>query len=85
MERMYRLVLFGLFILGFVGAVAGGNTNRGTESPVVSLLRDVRLAQEAHMINSGTWSIDADDSQEETLDQVEKLFQDEKPVKTVFK
>ncbi|MBK9294320.1 MAG: hypothetical protein IPM57_07725 [Oligoflexia bacterium] len=73
MERLYKFILLGLFILGFVGAIAGV-PNQGEQSSIISLIRDVRMAEEVNLINSGRWSIDQAQTQEVELDQIEKLF-----------
>ena len=81
MERIYRLVFLGLFVLGFVGAVAsadlaGDNNASGvttTESPVASLIRDVRLAEEINDLNKGRWNQDVQATNEDGLARVEEL------------
>jgi hypothetical protein len=74
-ERLYRILLFALFIFGFVGTVMG--TNDTGRASVVSLIKDVRTAQEANMINAGRWSIqNRDELNSEALNQVEALFND---------
>jgi hypothetical protein len=80
-ERIYRLIFLGLFVLGFVGAVAsadftGENNNDGvtvTESPVASLIRDMRLAQEINDLNKGRWNQDVQATNEDGLARVEEL------------
>lgn len=86
-ERLYRFLFLGLFILGFVGAVtsAGANKENLIEG---SLIQDMQLVNEANSINSGRWNIDEtahNGLDAETLNQVEKLLTADETVKTVSK
>lgn len=83
MERIYfvfwRLFFLVLFVLGFIGAAASGadhdqNGNQ-TESPVVSLIRDVRLAEEVNALNEGRWNQDVSNVKEDGLARVETLLE----------
>jgi hypothetical protein len=78
-ERLYRVVLFGLFILGFLGAAASADlvTNTGTESSsktLVSMIKDIRLVQEVNDINSNKWDQDVSNINEDGLSKVEALL-----------
>ena len=81
MERIYRLIFLVLFILGFIGAVAGvGRTDesvQGEKSPVASLIKDVKLAEEINEINEGRWNQDVSDLNQDGISRVENLNIDE--------
>ena len=57
-ERLYRIILLVLFIIGFVGAAASkGNSEAqitGSNTGVVSLINDVRMAQEVNALNTNS-------------------------------
>ena len=76
MERVYRIVFLALFILGFIGAVASADrpTADLTQDSVISLLKDVQVAQEANEINAGRWNLDVNNVNEDGLARVEELF-----------
>lgn len=77
-ERVYRLVFLVLFIVGFVGALASANKfgeSELDESPVASLLRDVRLAQEVNDLNHHRWNQDVANINEDGLTKMENLIQ----------
>ena len=87
-ERMYRLLFLGLFVVGFLGAVASADRTGNevsAQSSVISLIKDVRLAQEVNAINSGRWTEDKNELNAESLSHVEKLFKSEETFKTVLK
>ncbi len=79
MERLYRYLLLALFIVGFVGAVSGieysGPAAVATVDSSVSLIKDVRLAQEINNLNEGRLMIEGqEDMNEKTLTRVEQVF-----------
>ena len=74
MERLYRIVLLGMFILGFIGAVASADKNQIQQEPSQSLIRDVRLAQEVNAVNDGTWNQDVANVNEDGLARVEAIL-----------
>lgn len=86
MDRFYyvfwRLLFLILFILGFIGAAASGadhdESGRPTESPVASLIRDVRIAEEVNEINEGRWNQDVSDLRQDGLARVENLLDSQK-------
>jgi len=71
-ERFYRshtsTRLFVLFIITFLGAVARA------DQELVSLIRDVRLAQEANDINTNKWNEEVAKINDEGLSKVEALL-----------
>jgi hypothetical protein len=75
-ERIYRVLFLALFIIGFVGAAASSNQSSPDDqvSPLVSLIKDVRLAQEANDINEGRWNQNTGNLNEDSLARVEALF-----------
>lgn len=77
MERVYRVVLLALFVIGFIGAVAGvGHTDESIgeeKSPVASLIKDVRLAEEINDLNRGRWNQDVSDLNQDGLARIENL------------
>ena len=87
MERIYRVVFLGLFVIGFVGAVASADRNGKDNSStnIVSLLKDVRLAEEINALNTGRWNQDSANINEDGLSRVEALFADDATFKTVRK
>ena len=70
MERVYRILLLALFILGFVGILASqGKTEMGSalraissDDATLSLIHDVRLAQEVNSINQDGRTSEDNDS-----------------------
>jgi hypothetical protein len=81
MERISRFIFRGFFVLGFVGAVASADRAEQNgihvnlaETTMLSLIQDVRLAQEAEAINSGRWNMDVGNIQEDGLARVEQLL-----------
>lgn len=78
MERVYRLIFLGLFVLGFIGAAAVGSDHeengKATESPVAALVKDVRLAEEVNALNEGRWNQDVSDVRQDGLARVENLL-----------
>ncbi len=69
MERIYRVILFGLLIVGFLGAVASADSR-----DLVSMIKDIRLAQEVNDINSNNWNQDVANINEDGLSRVEALL-----------
>ena len=81
MERIYRLIFLGLFVLGFIGAVASadhtGDNNESSGPTVASLIRDVRLAEEINSLNKARWNQDVTDINQDGLARVEDLMKSE--------
>jgi hypothetical protein len=80
-ERIYRVIFLILFIMGFVGAAASAqhdDSNPDDVSPMASLIRDVRLAQEVNDLNDGHWNDDVARINDQGLSRVEDLFQTQK-------
>jgi len=76
-ERFYRVIFLGLFILGFIGAVASADhdgNGKNDKSSVESLIRDVRLAQQINDLNEGRWNQDVGNLKEDGLARVEDLL-----------
>jgi hypothetical protein len=81
-ERLYRYVLYSLFAVVFVGVAASADHSEAlTTAPakdIISLIRDVKVVQEANAINNNTWTQDVSDINENGLSKVEELLsQDE--------
>ncbi len=58
MERIYRILFLGFFILGFIGVIASADLaspNSGLDKTMIAFLKDIQSAQEANDINSGQW------------------------------
>ncbi|MDZ4678154.1 MAG: hypothetical protein SGI74_11680 [Oligoflexia bacterium] len=87
MERLYRVVFLALFIIGFVGAAASSSQSGlgSDESALVSMIKDVRLAQEANEINEGRWNQNVQSLNEDSLARVEAVFAHDSSVTTVQK
>ncbi len=70
-ERLSKLVFIVLFIVGFVG-VTVGSENAGSridnESTLISLIKEVRMAQEIENFNN------TGDVSDISLNQVEKIL-----------
>ena len=79
MQTLFRLIFFGLFILGFIGAIASAHRtgDNDSPSPMASLIQDVRLAQEVNALNQNRWNHDVADLNEEALSKVQVMFQNE--------
>ena len=89
MERLYRIVFLGLFVVGFVGVIASADleanrqTNKSVVAPVTStslgsLLEDIRTAQDVNEINAGRWNQDIQDVNHDSLVKVEALLADQR-------
>ena len=77
MERLVRIIFLGLFIVGFVGALASPDkdeSKNGESSSIVSLLRDVSTADEADDINNGRWNQDIANNRSDSAFDVQKLL-----------
>jgi len=88
-ERLYRIVFLGLFVVGFVGVIASADleanrqTNKSVVAPVTStslgsLLEDIRTAQDVNEINAGRWNQDIQDVNHDSLVKVEALLADQR-------
>ena len=71
MERIYRILLLAIFIVGFLGAIASADRNEGS---LVDMIKDVKLAQEINDINGNKWNQDVADINEDGLARVEKFL-----------
>lgn len=86
MERIYRVILFGLLVVGFLGAVASADhpvQDASTSKDLLSMIKDIRMAQEVNDINSNNWNQDVANINEDGLSKVEALLsQGETPLET---
>jgi hypothetical protein len=81
MRKLSQLIFSGFFILGFVGAIASADRAEENgvqanlaETTMLSLIQDVRTAQEAELINEGRWNMDVANYREDALARVEQLL-----------
>ncbi|MCC6278256.1 MAG: hypothetical protein IT289_10110 [Oligoflexia bacterium] len=89
MNKVLKIVSGAVFITGFVGValLSGHRTTASaeiTDSPIVSLIKSVRQAQEAQAINEGRWTANVYDLQQDSLTEIEKLLAEDSAKDTLL-
>lgn len=88
MERYYqglwRILFLGLFIVGFLGAIASSALSEDrpedqSKDDLVSMIKEIRLAQEVNDINANRWDQDVSNINEDGLSRVEALLSQQDP------